>query len=191
MTADIQKGSRIDLTKTRPDLSQLAIRISWESPDSYDIDAAVFMADQNGHCPDDSSMIFYGNSVSTDQSVQHSVVAETGRSTEIFHINLPLITPSIEKLVFTLTIYEGDKKNQTFSEMNNASILFCNAATGEELLSYKLGSFTIENTLVLGELYNRNGDWKFSANTGGFSGGLAALCNHFGIEVEEEQEEHE
>jgi tellurite resistance protein TerA len=132
MTADIQKGSRIDLTKTRPDLSQLAIRISWESPDSYDIDAAVFMADQNGHCPDDSSMIFYGNSVSTDQSVQHSVVAETGRSTEIFHINLPLITPSIEKLVFTLTIYEGDKKNQTFSEMNNASILFSNAATGEE-----------------------------------------------------------
>lgn len=188
MAADIQKGSRIDLTKTRPDLSQLAIRINWESPDSYDIDAAVFMADQNGHCPDDSSMIFYGNSVSTDQSVQHSVVAETGRSTEIFHINLPLITPSIEKLVFTLTIYEGDKKNQTFSEMNNASILFSNAATGEELLTYKLGSFTIENTLVLGELYNRNGDWKFSANTGGFSGGLAALCNHFGIEVEEEQE---
>lgn len=40
MTADIQKGSRIDLTKTRPDLSQLAIRISWESPDAYDIDAA-------------------------------------------------------------------------------------------------------------------------------------------------------
>ncbi|MFE4521968.1 TerD family protein [Cytobacillus firmus] len=58
MTADIQKGSRIDLTKTRQDLSQLSIWISWESPDTYDIDAAVFMADQNGHCPDDSSMNF-------------------------------------------------------------------------------------------------------------------------------------
>lgn len=187
MKAEIQKGSRIDLTKTRPGLSQLSIRISWEIPDSYDIDAAVFMADQNGHCPDDSSMIFYGNSVSTDRSVKHSAIAETGKSTEIFHIDLPLITSSIEKLVFTLTIYEGDKKNQTFSEMRNASILFSNAATGQALLSYKLGSFTIENTLVLGELYKRNGDWKFLANTGGFSGGLAALCNHFGIEVEEEQ----
>ncbi|NUH86204.1 TerD family protein [Bacillus firmus] len=80
----------MDLTKTRQDLSQLSIWISWESPDTYDIDAAVFMADQNGHCPDDSSMIFYGNSVSTDQSVQHSVIAETGRSTELFHINKSL-----------------------------------------------------------------------------------------------------
>ena len=38
---------------------------------------------------------------------------------------------------------------------------------------------------MLGEIYRYKGSWKFNATGAGFSGGLAALCNNFGIEVKD------
>jgi len=35
----------------------------------------------------------------------------------------------------------------------------------------------------VGELYRNNGEWKFNAIGGGFQGGLASLCSHYGIDV--------
>lgn len=36
-------------------------------------------------------------------------------------------------------------------------------------------------TIYIGELYRHNGEWKFNAIGQGYSGGLQALCNSFGV----------
>ena len=59
-----------------------------------------------------------------------------------------------------------------------------NEETSEEILRYDLGEdFPIETALVVCEIYRNGSEWKFSAVGSGFQGGLAALCNHYGLDV--------
>ena len=59
-----------------------------------------------------------------------------------------------------------------------------NEETNEELIRYDLGEdFSIETAIVVAELYRHNGEWKFNAIGSGFGGGLAALCQNFGVDV--------
>ena len=54
--------------------------------------------------------------------------------------------------------------------------------TNEEMIRYDLGEdYSTETAMVLGELYRHNGEWKFNAIGQGYSGGLQALCNSFGV----------
>lgn len=183
---NLTKGARADITKNHPDLDEIIIQISWEADPVLDIDASIFMVDESGECPGDPYMIFYGNAGSPDQSVFHSVNSQPSKKEESFSIKLNAINTAVQKLVLTLTIFEGEQKGQTFVQMSNASMKIINRANSTELLHYDLGPFTVENSLVVAEIYRRNSDWKISANTGGFAGGLAQLCHHFGLEVDEE-----
>lgn len=37
--------------------------------------------------------------------------------------------------------------------------------------------------MVFGEIYRRDGEWKFRAIGQGYSGGLYALCQQYGVNV--------
>ena len=51
-----------------------------------------------------------------------------------------------------------------------------------ELVGYALGEdFSGETAVVAGELYRHQGEWKFTAIGQGYDGGLAALCNSYGL----------
>ena len=72
-----------------------------------------------------------------------------------------------------------------FAFLPSATIRVVNAETGSEILRYDLGeNFSVETAVVVSEIYRHNGEWKFSAIGSGFSGGLAALCKNFGVEVD-------
>lgn len=42
----------------------------------------------------------------------------------------------------------------------------------------------LKQQLYFGELYKNGGEWKFNAIGSGYQGGLAALCNSYGVDVE-------
>ena len=42
---------------------------------------------------------------------------------------------------------------------------------------------SVETAMIFGEIYRYNGEWKFKAVGQGFKGGLAALAQHFGVNV--------
>ena len=53
------------------------------------------------------------------------------------------------------------------------------------VISNPLGEdFSIETAVVFGELYKNGDEWKFNAIGSGYQGGLAALCNSYGVDVE-------
>ena len=59
-----------------------------------------------------------------------------------------------------------------------------NDTTGEEELRFDLGEdFSIETAITVCEIYKHNGAWKFNAIAAGYQGGLAALCQNYGINV--------
>jgi len=103
---------------------------------------------------------------------------------EQIQIDLSKIPSNIQRVAFTVTIYDSEVRRQNFGQVSNAFIRIVDETTNVELIRYDLGEdFSIETAIVVGELYRNNGEWKFNAIGSGFQGGLAALCGHYGIDV--------
>ncbi len=192
MPINLTKGQKVDLTKGNPGLKSIMVGLGWDvnafdSGADFDLDASVFMADANGRCPSEKEFIFYGNLKHPSESVQHMGDNLTGSGDgddEQVMVDLSKVPANIEKIAFTVTIYDAEARRQNFGQVANAFIRIVDNSNGSEIIRYDLGEdFSIETAVVVGELYRNNGEWKFNAIGSGFQGGLAALCGHYGIEV--------
>ena len=103
---------------------------------------------------------------------------------EQIRVNLAAVPAEIEKIAFTVTIYEPEARKQNFGQVSNAFIRIVDEGSGKELVRYDLGEdYSIETALIVGELYRYNGEWKFNAIGNGYQGGLFAICKNFGVNV--------
>jgi len=131
--------------------------------------------------------VFYGNLAHPSGSVKHmgdNLTGEGEGDDEQIQIDLEKIPANVEKVAFTVTIYDSDARRQNFGQVSNAFIRIVDETTNTELIRYDLGEdFSIETAAVFGELYKSGSEWKFNAIGSGFQGGLAALCANFGVEV--------
>ena len=192
MAISLSKGQKVDLTKGNPGLKNIMVGLGWDinafdSGAAFDLDASVFMLDSSGKCPTEKEFIFYGNLSHTSESVKHmgdNLTGEGDGDDEQVQIILDKIPASVEKIAFTVTIYDAEGRKQNFGQVSNAFIRIVDESTNQELIRYDLGEdFSIETAVVVGELYRNNGEWKFNAIGSGFQGGLAALCGHYGINI--------
>lgn len=192
MPINLSKGQKVDLTKKNPGLKKIMVGLGWDvnafdSGSDFDLDAAAFMLGSNGKCPTDKEFIFYGNLEHPSASVKYMGDNRTGEGEgddEELEVVLADVPSNVERIAFTVTIYEAEARRQNFGQVSNAYIRIVDKDTNQELIRYDLGEdFSIETAIVVGELYKHNGEWKFNAIGSGFQGGLAALCGHYGIEV--------
>lgn len=192
MPINLSKGQKVDLTKGNPGLKNIMVGLGWDvnafdTGADFDLDAAAFMLGSNGKCPTDKEFVFYGNQEHPSGAVKHMGDNRTGDGEgddEEMEIALADVPANVERIAFTVTIYEAEARRQNFGQVSNAYIRIVDKDTNQELIHYDLGEdFSIETAIVVGELYKHNGEWKFNAIGSGFQGGLAALCGHFGIEV--------
>ncbi len=192
MAVNLMKGQKVDLTKTNPGLTKIIVGLGWDvnkydGGSDFDLDAAAFLAGDNGKVACDDDFIFYGNKEHKSGSVIHTgdnLTGEGDGDDEQIKVDLAAVPAEVTKIDFTVTIYDADTRHQNFGQVSNAYIRVMNEATGEELIRYDLGEdFSIETAIIVGELYRNNGEWKFNAIGSGFSGGLAALCGNFGVNV--------
>ncbi|MCL6494513.1 MAG: TerD family protein [Ignavibacterium sp.] len=175
------KGQKVGLTKAYQGLTNVTAIIGWSAPSEFEIDTSVFLLAQNGKVKGDEDLIFYGN---TDNSfISYHENSSFERQVKI---NFTLAAPDVDRIAFTLTLYEGELRRQTFSHVSGANIRFIDDKTGQEILRYDLGNhLSVETAIVIGELYRYNHEWKFNAIGAGYSGGLNALCGSYGIEVKD------
>lgn len=193
MSINLTKGQKIDLTKENPSLKNIMVGLGWDvntydSGADFDLDASAFLAGANGKCPRETDFIFYGNLEHSSGAVKHmgdNLTGEGDGDDEQIEVDLTKLPDNIEKVAFTVTIYDADKRRQNFGQVQNSYIRIVDMSTNTELIRYDLGEdFSIETAIVVGELYRHNGNWKFNAIGSGFQGGLAALCGHYGIDAE-------
>ena len=192
MAISLQKGQKIDLTKTNPGLKKILIGLGWDinkydGGSDFDLDAAAFLLGANGKVSSDEDFVFYKNLKHKSGSVEHLGDNLTGAGEgddEQIKIDLAKVPANVDKIDFTVTIYDADARKQKFGQVENAYIRVVNDETGVELIRYDLGEdFSIETAVVVGEIYRNKGEWKFNAVGSGWSGGLAALCKNYGIAV--------
>ncbi|WP_026522526.1 TerD family protein [Butyrivibrio sp. VCB2001] len=192
MSISLSKGQKVDLTKSNPGLSRIMVGLGWDvnsfdTGAGFDLDAEAFMTGANGLCPSGNEFIFYGNLSHSSGSVTHmgdNLTGEGEGDDEQIMIDLSKIPANIEKVAFSVTIYEAEERRQNFGQVSNSFIRIVDQTTNTELIRYDLGEeFSIETAVVVGELYRYNGGWKFNAIGSGFQGGLSALCAHYGIDA--------
>lgn len=197
MAVSLKKGGKVSLAKVAADagiqggLSKVVVGLGWDvnrydGGAAFDLDASAFMCGASGKVNDENGFIFYGNKMGA--GVEHTGDNRTGEGDgddEQIKVDLTAIPADIQKVAFTITIFEGDTRNQNFGMVENSYVRVIDEATGTELVRYDLGEdFSVETAIVVAEIYRHNGEWKFNAVGSGFSGGLAALCGNFGIDVE-------
>ena len=193
MLVSLKKGQKVSLTKDNPGLKKVIVGLGWDTNrydtgGSFDLDASAFMLTDMGKVSASEDFVFYGNSKDKSGSVEYMGDNRTGAGEgddEQIRVNLSTVPANITKIAFTVTIYEADERRQNFGQVSNAFIRIYNEEDGTEILRYDLGEdFSIETAVVFGELYKNNGEWKFNAIGAGYQGGLAALCDNYGVEVE-------
>ena len=171
-------------------MDKVIIGLGWDTNkydggSQFDLDAAAFMQGAGGKVRSDADFIFYNQK--TGPGIEHTGDNRTGEGDgddEQIKVTLSDVPADVEKISFTVTIDQADTRNQNFGMVENSFIRVVDEATGTELVRYDLGEdFSVETAIVVAELYRHNGEWKFNAVGSGFAGGLAALCNNFGVQV--------
>ena len=192
MAISLKKGQKVDLTKSNPGLSKILIGLGWDTNkydggSDFDLDSSVFLLGADSKVTDGGDFIFFNNLKHASGSVEHLGDNLTGAGDgddEEIKIDLSKVPANIEKIAFTVTIYEADERKQNFGQVENAFIRVFDEQNNKELIRYDLDEdFSIETAVIVGELYRNKGEWKFNAVGSGFEGGLAALGNHFGISI--------
>lgn len=192
MAVSLRKGQKVDLTKGNPSLKKILIGLGWDTNKydggfDFDLDAAAFLLGANGKVNSDDDFVFYNNLKHKSGSVEHmgdNLTGEGEGDDEEIKIDLEKVPANVEKIDFTVTIYDADVRKQTFGQVSNAYIRVVDDVTQQELIRYDLGEdFSVETAVVVGEIYRHNGEWKFNAIGSGWSGGLAALGRNYGVNV--------
>jgi len=94
------------------------------------------------------------------------------------------VPAEIEKVVFTVAIYDADTRKQSFGQVRNGFIRVVNADTKAEVARYDLTEdASTETAMVFGELYRSGSDWKFRAVGQGYANGLRGIATDFGVSV--------
>jgi tellurium resistance protein TerD len=184
MAINLTKGQRVDIG-----ISKVGVGLGWDpnskaSSHDYDLDASAFLIGSDSQVPAESFFVFYGNQESPDGAVKSSGDDRTGGNSdgddETLEVDLSRLDPRIEQIIFTVSIYEAEVRNQNFGQVRNSFIRIYNALTGEELCKYELDEdFSTETALEFGRLYKRNGTWRFEALGVSSDGGLESLVEKY------------
>lgn len=192
MGVTLTKGANVSLTKEAPDLKAVAVGLGWNvratTGADFDLDASAIACGEDRRVMSDEHFIFFNNLESPDGSIQHTgdeLIGGTGSDDdETIKVNLASVPAQIKYVVFTVSIYDADLRDQTFGQVGNAYIRVVDSNSGNELARYDLTEdASTETAMVFGELYRRNGEWKFRAIGQGYASGLAGIARDYGVNV--------
>ncbi len=178
----VQKGQKAAIQSATP-LTSLKACFGWNVNNAQcDVDVSAFLLGADGKVLGDDWFVFYGQTNSPDSSVIFK--EDNGADRELVTIDLTRLNPNVKKIVFVLTINEAFDKNLNFSMVRDAYVRIMNGTDSQELVSFKMTDYYSNViSMMIGEVYQHNGAWKFNAVGNGVAKDLAGLCELYGVQV--------
>ncbi|AXG77636.1 TerD family protein [Streptomyces paludis] len=191
MGVSLSKGGNVSLTKAAPNLTAVTVGLGWDARTTtgsdFDLDASALLTNTEGKVATDGNFVFFNNLKSPDGSVEHTGDNLTGEGEgddEAIKVNLASVPADVDKIVFPVSIYEAESRQQSFGQVRNAYIRVVNQADNNELARYDLSEdASTETAMVFGELYRNGAEWKFRAIGQGYASGLRGIAQDFGVNV--------
>ncbi|MEA3316106.1 MAG: TerD family protein [Campylobacterota bacterium] len=179
MAVSLVKGQKISLEKSDGSkLNNFCVGANWgaiatkgffggDKKKAVDLDLSIGLFDANKNL---ANIVYFGRL--EDSGIKHSgddrtgdVDGDDGLDNEVISINLSQISSNVEQIVFVLNSYEGDD----FATIPFASIRLYEgtpSSVSSVVAKFDIASdskFSGHVSMILGKLYRRNGEWKFSA----------------------------
>ena len=171
-------GQKLALHQLLQTETQFKVRVQVQAP--FEIDISSFGIAPNDKLFHDDYMTFYNQPQTPKGEVQYQL--QGNMHSFAFDLN-KIDTARTSRFVICATL-----SNEQSQIHNIQSILveLCNQQ-GQVLASYLLNgsNFSQEKAVMLTEIYFKSDAWRIAAIGQGFNGGLKALVEHFGGEVEE------
>lgn len=190
----IVKGDDINITAKDPTMKNIHIGLGWDlnafDTDALDLDLSVFLLNKNMKTRVDSDFVFYNNLEGCEGAVSHNGDSRTGAGDgddEGVTINLNDVPYDVMHIMFVLSIYKGEEREQNLSKLRNSYIRLVNAENNLEILRYELAQ-DMEDKTETGmrvAVLNREGPkWHFKALGECVEGGLGAIATEYDIIVQ-------
>ncbi|MFE0423879.1 TerD family protein [Streptomyces sp. NPDC058953] len=191
MGVSLSKGGNVSLTKAAPGLTAVTVGLGWDvrttTGTDFDLDASALLTNAQGKVAGDGNFVFFNNLKSPDGSVEHTgdnITGEGEGDDEQIKVNLVGVPADVDKIVFPVSIYDAETRQQSFGQVRNAFIRVVNQADNNELARYDLTEdASTETAMVFGELYRNGAEWKFRAIGQGYASGLRGIAQDFGVNV--------
>lgn len=188
MGINLQKGQKINLTKGGgTGLRQVMVGLGWDEaprsgggglieslfgsqPQPIDCDASVILCGANGRLVSSEvakSCVYFGNLKHSSGAIVHqgdNLTGEGDGDDEQIKVNLQQVPSNIDKMVFVVNIYDARVRKQHFGMIRNAFIRLVDMDNRTEICRFNLSeNYNNMTGLVVGEIYRKNGEWKFNA----------------------------
>ncbi|MCC3650293.1 TerD domain-containing protein [Streptomyces sp. S07_1.15] len=158
------------------------VELGWRTgPGVPDADASALLLQGSGKVRSDADFVFYNQPAHASGAVRHTGKRPSGDLvTDTLEVDLARTEPAVETIVLAASADGG-----AFGQVPGLHIRVLDAASGAEIARFDSEDATVETAFVLGELYRRQGAWKFRAVGQGYDSGLEGLATDYGITVDE------
>ncbi|MFB8038670.1 TerD family protein [Streptomyces sp. NPDC056004] len=175
----MQKGANVPVAA-----QAVRVELGWRtSPGTPDVDGSALLLMPSGKVRGDADFVFYNQPSHASGAVRHEGKRTAGGgTTDSLAVDLARVEPAIDRVVLAASADGG-----TFGRVAGLYVRITDAASGREIARFDSADATIETAFILGELYRRQGAWKFRAVGQGYDTGLEGLATDFGISVDEPQ----
>ena len=166
---DLQQGGNAPVSG-----NNVTVTVAGNPASGVEVDVSAYLLTDAGKVRGDEDMVFYNQPSGGGGAISFT---KGGGALGTFSLDLGRMPPAITRIVFCVTIDEAVARRQTLAQVSGARI-----SAGDIAFAPALSQAT-EAAMIFGELYLRNGAWKFRAVGQGFNGGLGPLARSFGIDV--------
>ncbi|MFC5513701.1 VWA domain-containing protein [Massilia jejuensis] len=168
----LSRGERLPLAAHAPD----GVLQAGLSARGLALDFACFALDAQGRLFDERYMTFFNQIATPCGGVR---AAQAGADKDGFSFDLARLPDGVQRVVITASIDGGGR----MSQLASGDLRLLGGETEFARFAFAGPDFGAEQAVMLGELYRKEGQWRFMAVGQGFNGGLAALVAHFGADV--------
>ncbi|MFJ3189183.1 TerD family protein [Streptomyces halstedii] len=174
----MQKGTNVAVPA-----QAVRVELGWRAaPGAPDVDASALLL-VSGKVRGDTDFVFYNQPAHGSGAVRHEGKRTVGGDvTDTLLVDFGRMEPAIERVVVAASADGG-----AFGRVAGLYVRLVDQANGSELARFESTDATVETAFILGELYLRQGAWKFRAVGQGYDTGLEGLATDFGISVDEPQ----
>ena len=166
------------------DTAPITLKFTRQSP--IEMDISCFALDAAGKLINDDYMVFYNQPTSpcgqiklthyeSQPTANKSIQAE-------FEVNLSKLADNIDSLFFVLSA------DTPLNQIQSLEIGIWQQSQKAQA-EYQAADFAQQQASMLMQLYRKSGVWRVANVAQGFNGGLAAIVQHFGGDVEEGKNE--
>ena len=188
MGVSLSKGGNVSLTKEAPGLTAVTVGLGWDvrttTGTDFDLDASAILVTEEGKVRNESDFVFFNNLKSGDGSVEHTGDNLTGEGEgddEQVKVSLATVPADVAKIVFPVSIYDAENRQQSFGQVRNAFIRVVNQTGGAEIARYDLSEdASTDSPWEVGVLNALGAVWLFGAVGPGSPGGGGVSAQSLG-----------